>query len=89
MSIEELRKLRDDTDTVLRGLSPKRVKGAINWGSLSCLLAREWRDCEGGTGLTVIIEEASPEGADELHAAVQNGLDRMGYHQPIEVVTEW
>jgi hypothetical protein len=83
-----LGKLRADCDAVIAKLSPKRVKGAINWGDLCCRDARHYVSCDGDEGYTVIVSEAAPD-AGELPAAIQNGLYRLGWTEHVEVVTEW
>ena len=58
----------------------------VNWASVCCIDAREWRSVHGDTGLTVVISEASPH-APELRAFVAEWLkDEFG---DVEVETEW
>jgi hypothetical protein len=88
VTTQEIARLRDDTNKVISGLSPKSVSGAINWGDLGCVSARYWTDSDGESGLQVVVEEASPN-SGELSAAIQNGLARLNWIGPIEVITEW
>ena len=59
----------------------------INWADLRCVRVVQWIDDSGDGGITVEIEEASPD-ASEFHRWIQENIkERTGFN--VSVVTEW
>ena len=81
-----LARLQRETNEILAA-APNTIGGPVNWASLHCYSARAWTDDEGQTGVTVEIEEASPD-AIELHGYVSSELEKRGWPH-VEVRTEW
>lgn len=79
------------TDEVLEALDPSTIKGAINWGDLSCRIVERVELFSSSpvteTVWRVVIEEAAPD-AYELSAAVFNALAHSGF-KDVEVQLEW
>jgi len=74
------------TNRALTAAREHAVGWPVNWASVCCIDAVEWRSVHGDTGLTVVISEASPD-AHELRAFVAEWLkDEFG---DVEVLTEW
>ena len=86
---KNLLRLEEDTETILRTLSPKEIDGAINWGDLHCVEAVLSVNKDGLEHYRVLIEEAEPENM-ELHNVMYDQLTGYyGWPPTIEVVTEW
>jgi len=82
----DLDALAMSTNRALTAAREHAVGWPVNWASVCCIDAREWRSVHGDTGLTVVISEASPH-AHELRAFVAGQL--QAEWGDVEVETEW
>lgn len=77
-------------DTILRTAKPEDIKGAINWGDLHCTDVQLVTSVDDASYINIIIEEASPDGNDELKEYV---LKKVSEFYPglldVYVETEW
>lgn len=85
-----LRKLRLDTNDVLKSLDPKHAdfkNEPVNWASLRCIAAYQRFDEDGSSDFFVTIEEAAPD-CRAFRDAIACALMEKGWTK-IDVVTEW
>lgn len=61
-SRNQLRELRAVAESAIDEAKARMndIEGAINWADLHCVEVRSWTNENGGSGLTVYIEEADP-----------------------------
>jgi hypothetical protein len=87
--IENLKRLKAETDRILKELDPKDFPGdCVNWGSLRCFSVEYAIDDDGDEWHTVFIEEAGPEGCEVFRGEVVRRLEGLGWSYT-RVVTEW
>lgn len=86
---ENLRRLEEDTETIISTLSPTDIDGAINWGDLHCVEALLIMNKDGLEYYQVCIEEASPDNHDLHNAVYEQLVTKYGWLSTTEVVTEW
>ncbi len=77
-------------NAVLVEAKPEDIKGAINWGDLHCTDVSLVTSMDDASYIVICIEEASPDGNDELKEHV---LKRVSEFYPglldVYVETEW
>lgn len=77
-------------NTVLVEAKPENIKGAINWGDLHCTDVSLVTSMDDASYIIIHIEEASPDGNDELKEHV---LKHVAEFYPglldVYVETEW
>ena len=89
-TLASLQRLRDDTEEILKDLvhnAGDNGYGAVNWADLHCIQARYFYTSDDMEGLSVRIEEASPE-AWKLREDVAEALINKGWKN-VRVITEW
>ena len=84
------RQLCEFVNIVLHDTRPDDVEGPINWGDLSCTDVQLVTSMDGASYITIIIEEASPDGNQELKEHVLKKVSAM-YPGLLDVYveTEW
>jgi hypothetical protein len=89
-TLASLQRLREDTEEILQDLVQNAGAdgdGSVNWADLHCIQARHFYTSDDMDGLSVHIEEASPE-AWKLREEVAEALMHKGWRN-VNVITEW
>lgn len=87
MNRNQLRELRAVAEDAVSAAKDRmnEIEGAINWSDLHCIEARSWMNENGGSGLTIYVEECDPA-AYQLQKFITDHIrDRAGISVDVEL----